>query len=122
MKSALIVEDSAATRAFIKAVIEEIGDINTFEASTGFEALKSLPLQPFDIIIIDINMPDINGYELINFVKNNERYKDIPVMIVSTERSEDDRKKGMDLGAVAYLTKPFKAEELQDIVRKALSL
>jgi len=122
MKSALIVEDSAATRAFIKAVIEEIGDINTFEASTGFEALKSLPLQPFDIIIIDINMPDINGYELINFVKNNERYKFIPVMIVSTERSEDDRKKGMDLGAVAYLTKPFKAEELQDIVRKALSL
>jgi two-component system chemotaxis response regulator CheY len=122
MKSTLIVDDSDTTRSLIKSAIEEIGNINTFDASTGFEALKALPTQPFDLIIVDINMPDINGLELINFVKNNNRYKDIPVVIVSTESSEEDKKKGMTLGAFAYLTKPFRVEELQDIVKKALSL
>ncbi len=122
MKAALIVDDSNTTRSLIKSVIEEVGDINTFEAATGFEALKALPRQPFDLIIVDINMPDINGFELLNFVKNNDQYKSIPVVIVSTESSEDDKEKGMALGAAAYLTKPFKLEELQGIVRKALSL
>ncbi len=122
MKAALIVEDSNTTRALIKSVIEEVGDINAFEAATGFEALKALPRQPFDLIIIDINMPDINGFELLDFVKNNDQYKSIPVVIVSTESSEDDKERGMALGAAAYLTKPFKLEELQGIVRKALSL
>lgn len=122
MKAALIVDDSNTTRSLIKSVIEEVGDINTFEAATGFEALKALPRQPFDLIIVDINMPDINGFELLDFVKNNDQYKSIPVVIVSTESSEDDKEKGMALGAAAYLTKPFKLEELQGIVRKALSL
>ncbi len=122
MKAALIVEDSNTTRSLIKSVIEEVGDINAFEAATGFEALKVLPRQPFDLIIIDINMPDINGFELLDFVKNNDQYKSIPVVIVSTESSEDDKRKGIALGAAAYLTKPFKLEELQGIVRKALSL
>lgn len=122
MKTALIVEDSNTTRSLIKSVIEEVGDINAFEAATGFEALKALPRQSFDLIIVDINMPDINGFELLNFVKNNDQYKSIPVVIVSTESSKDDKEKGMALGAVAYLTKPFKLEELQGIVRKALSL
>lgn len=122
MKSTLVVDDSETTRLLIKSAIEEVGDISIFEAPTGFEALKALPTQPFDLIIIDINMPDINGFELINFVKNNERYKNIPVIIISTESSEEDKKRGMTLGALSYLTKPFKAEELQDIVKKALSL
>ncbi len=122
MKSILIVEDSVTTRSFIRAIIEDVGDLNIVEASSGFDALKALPSQPFDLIITDINMPDINGLELINFVKSNPQYKDIPLMIITTERSEEDRRKGMALGAFAYLTKPFKSEELQDIVRRALVL
>lgn len=122
MKSALVVDDSDTMRSLIKSLIEEVGDIDVLEASTGFEALKILPHEPFDIIILDINMPDINGLELMNFIKTNEQYRDIPVIFVSTQRSEEDRKKGMSLGAFAYLTKPFKAEELQVAVKKALSL
>lgn len=122
MKSALIVDDSEAARSLIKSSIEDVGDIKVFEASTGFEALKSLPHQPFDVIFVDINMPDINGLELIGFVKNNDKYKHIPVIIVSTEGSEEDKKRGMALGAFAYLTKPFKSEDLQGIVKKALNL
>lgn len=122
MKAILIVEDSATTRSLIRAVIEEVGDFNIVEAPTGFDALKLLPAQDFDLVVTDINMPDINGLELINFIKNNPRYGHIPLIIVTTERSEEDKKRGMALGAAAYVTKPFKAPELQDIVRKILNI
>jgi len=121
-KSILLVEDSATTRALIKAVIDEMGDFNTVEASSGFEALKLLPTQEFDLVITDINMPDINGLELMNFLKNNQRYSHIPLIIVTTERSEEDRKRGMALGATAYITKPFKADELQEVIKKELQI
>lgn len=122
VKTILIVEDSATTRSLIRAVIEEIGDFHIVEAPTGFDALKLLPLQDFDLVVTDINMPDINGLELINFIKGNPRYKDIPLIIITTERSEEDKKRGIALGAAAYVTKPFKAPELQDIIRKTLKI
>ncbi len=122
MKTILIVEDSTTTRSLIRAVIEELGDFETAEAASGFEALKMLPLQEYDLIITDINMPDINGLELISFVRNNPRYKHLPIIIVSTERSEEDKKRGMALGATAYVTKPFKSIELQEIIKKTVGL
>ncbi|MEW6068845.1 MAG: response regulator [Nitrospirota bacterium] len=118
----LIVEDSTTTRALIRAVIEELGDLNTVEAASGFEALKLLPTQEFKLVITDINMPDINGLELINFMKNNPKYSHIPLIIVSTERSEEDRNRGIALGAMAYITKPFKAHELQEVIKQAIKL
>jgi two-component system chemotaxis response regulator CheY len=120
INSILIVEDSTTTRALIRAVIEEMGDFNTVEAGSGFDALKLLPTQEFDLVITDINMPDINGLELINFMKNNPRYSHLPLIIVSTEKSEEDKKRGMALGAMAYITKPFKAHELQEVIRQAI--
>ncbi|MDP2158533.1 MAG: response regulator [Nitrospirota bacterium] len=120
MKTILIVEDSATTRALIRAVIDELGEYETVEAGSGFEALKMLPQQEYDLIVTDINMPDINGLELINFVRNNPRYNHLPIIIVSTERSEEDKKRGMALGATAYVTKPFKSSELQEVIKKTL--
>jgi two-component system chemotaxis response regulator CheY len=122
VKTILIVEDSATTRALIRAVIDEIGEFETVEASSGFEALKMLPQQEYDLIITDINMPDINGLELISFVRNNPRFDHLPIVIVSTERSEEDKKRGMALGATAYVTKPFKSLELQEIIKKTVGL
>jgi two-component system chemotaxis response regulator CheY len=122
MKTILIVEDSATTRSLIRAVIDELGDFETVEASSGFEALKMLPLQRYDLIITDINMPDINGLELISFVRNNPRYDHLPVIIVSTERSEEDKRRGMALGAAAYVAKPFKSFELQEIIKKTIGI
>ncbi len=119
-KSILIVEDSSTTRALIKAIIEEMGDFQTVEASSGFDALKLLPTQEFDLVITDINMPDINGLELIHFMRNNPKYRNLPLIIVSTERSEEDKKRGMALGAMAYITKPFKAHELQEVIKQVI--
>lgn len=122
MKSVLVVDDSSTTRSLITSMLEDIGGIDVFEASSGFEALKILPRRPFDLVVTDINMPDINGFELVSFVKNNEKYKNIPVIFISTERNEGEINKGMSLGAFAYITKPFNIEEFHGIVKKALSL
>lgn len=122
MKTILIVEDSATTRSLIRAVIDELGDFEMVEASSGFEALKMLPLRHFDLMITDINMPDINGLELISFVRNNPRYDHLPVVIVSTEKSEEDKNRGIALGAAAYVTKPFKSFELQETIKRTMGL
>ncbi len=120
MKNVLIVEDSKAIRSMIRVALEETGDFFAIEAGSGFEALKTLPTRPFDLIITDINMPDINGLELIGFVKSNPAYRNIPLIIVSTEKSEEDKKRGLALGASGYVVKPFKPQELLAAVQKAL--
>ena len=91
------------------------------EAENGFEALRLLPRKRYDLIVTDINMPDINGLELVSFVKHDKSYRAIPLMIVTTEGSERDREKGISLGADAYLVKPFDPEELREVARELLS-
>jgi len=120
MKNVLIVEDSKAIRSMIRVSLEEEGEYFAVEAGNGFEALKALPTRSFDLIITDINMPDINGLELIGYVKSNPTYRDIPLIIVSTEKTEEDKKRGIALGAVGYVEKPFRKEDLMKIVVKAL--
>lgn len=123
MKSILVVEDSSMTRAMIKSSLEDFEmDIDIIEASTGFEALKRLPSQNFDLIITDINMPDINGLELINFIRKDTRFTSIPLLIVSTEKSEEDKRRGLAIGANAYLTKPFNPDDLQQKVKSLLGI
>jgi len=115
----LVVEDSPTTRAMIISAIEEVaGGLEIFESKNGFEALKLLPHHSFDLIITDINMPDINGLELVSFVKRNQAYRHIPLIIITTEGSERDREKGLSLGANEYLVKPFNPEMLQNVVKK----
>jgi two-component system chemotaxis response regulator CheY len=71
-------------------------------------------------VITDINMPDINGLELVSFVKSNPRYKTTPLLIISTEGKERDCEKGLTLGAGSYLVKPFSPEDLQALIRRFL--
>lgn len=117
-KKVLVVEDSSAMRSLIASTVEEIKGYETTEAGNGFEALKALPSERFDLIITDINMPDINGLEIIHFVRNNASYKDIPLIIVTTDQGEADRKKGLALGAQEYITKPFDPETLKTVVKR----
>ncbi len=121
MKNVLIVEDSKAIRSMIRVSLEEAGEFYAVEAGNGFEALKTLPTRAFDLIITDINMPDINGLELIGFVKSNPAYKNIPLVIVSTEKSEEDKKRGLALGASGYVIKPFTKQELMTMVKRVLA-
>jgi two-component system, chemotaxis family, chemotaxis protein CheY len=118
----LVVEDSSTVRSLITTTVEEIVGVKVFEASTGFEALRILPKEQMDLIITDINMPEINGLEIIHFVKNNPNYKKIPIVIVTTERGEEDRKKGLALGASEYVTKPFNPEDLRKVISRVLKM
>jgi two-component system chemotaxis response regulator CheY len=122
VKRILIVEDSPTMRALLTSALEDLEiPVKITEAASGFEALRCLPREPFDLIVTDINMPDINGLELISFVRNNATYCTIPLVIVSTAGSERDRDKGVGLGADAYLVKPFEPDELRDVVRDLLA-
>jgi two-component system chemotaxis response regulator CheY len=112
----LIVEDSPTMRALLVSALEALErPVKITEVASGFEALRELPRVAYDLILTDINMPDINGLELVSFVKNNAAFRSIPLVIVSTEGSERDRDKGLRLGADAYLVKPFDPETLRQI-------
>jgi two-component system chemotaxis response regulator CheY len=118
----LIVEDSATMRSLLASTLEELDvPVKITEASSGFEALRCLPREEYDLVVTDINMPDINGLELVSFVKNNEKYSSIPLVIVSTEGSERDRDKGLGLGADAYLVKPFEPDALRQVALDLLA-
>ncbi len=122
MKRILIVEDSPTMRALLNSALEGLEvPVKITEAASGFEALRCLPREPFDLIVTDINMPDINGLELVSFAKSNNAYRSIPLIIVSTERADRDRERGLELGADAYLVKPFDAEYLREVVVDLLS-
>lgn len=120
-KKILIAEDSATMRYLIMSTISALGNYEIIEAANGFEALRILPREKVDLVITDINMPDINGLELVSFIKSNPNYKSTPLFIISTEGSERDREKGIQLGADAYLVKPFSPEELQTLVKRFLA-
>jgi len=118
----LIVEDSRASRELIAATVESIPGLEAVTSSSGIEALKLLPQHVFSLIITDINMPDINGLELIRFIKSNPALRDTPLFIVTTEGRETDRDRGLALGAVEYLVKPFSPRSLEGLVRRYLQL
>lgn len=123
MKRILIVEDSATMRSLIGASLEAIdASVKIVEAKSGFEALRLLPRETFDLVVTDINMPDINGLELASFMKSSAKYASIPLVIVSTEGSERDVEKGLGIGADAYLVKPFDPEALRQIVLDLLAV
>jgi len=120
-KTILIADDSQTMRAMLVSNIEMLGDYRIVEASSGFEALRLLPREKVDLILTDINMPDINGLELISYLRNNSNYHSIPVFIISTEGSLKDVEKGKLLGANEYLIKPFDPARLQELVSSYLS-
>ena len=117
MQRVLIIDDSSATRAYVRAALEEMNDMQVSEAASGFDALRILPRERFDLLLVDINMPNINGLELISFIRRSETHRDTPLLIISTEASERDRARAMTLGANGYLAKPFTAEALAEAVR-----
>jgi two-component system, chemotaxis family, chemotaxis protein CheY len=118
----LIVDDSPAMRSFVKRVLEMSGfDMGTcFEAGNGKEALDLIKNEWVDVILTDINMPVMNGQELVQNLAVNESLQNIPVIVVSTDRTDDRIRQMMALGAKGYVKKPFQPEELREELEKVL--
>ncbi len=107
-------------RQLIKFALKRIPGLEIIEASDGVDALKKLPGQSFDIMLTDINMPIMDGLKLISLMKNNPNYKDIPVVVITTEGGREDRERGLALGANAYITKPVQTTSLLKVVNEIL--
>ncbi len=128
MRKVLVVEDSISARAFVRAVLEApdfaapIGGCDVSEASSGFDAMRLLPRGPYDLIITDINMTDINGLELIRFIRKSAHHAATPLLIISSLRAQQDVDRGMSLGANGYLPKPFTPEQLRATCHQLLQL
>lgn len=114
--TALVTDDSPTIRNMIAFTLKAIG-VTTIEASDGQDALNKIETASIDILIVDLNMPKINGLELISMLRKNPKYKRLPMIMVTTET---DKKKGLSAGANEYLVKPFKPQELQAIVKNYL--
>lgn len=126
MARILVVEDSSAMRAYVRAALEaapDLGDnLEIVEASSGFDALRLLPRSAYDLVITDINMPDINGLELIRFVRQNAHLRHVALLIISTQTSDRDRTRALALGADMFLPKPFTPELLRDAAARSIEV
>ena len=118
----LVVEDSPTMRQLIVFALKRIPELEIVEASDGVDALKKLPGQKTDLVLTDINMPIMDGLKLVSLMKSNPVYKEIPVVMITTEGAAEDRDKGLALGARAYLPKPIQTNNLLKVVREILGL
>jgi two-component system chemotaxis response regulator CheY len=118
----LIVDDSPAMRAFVKRVLDlsgfELGAC--FEAADGREALATLSRQWVDVILTDINMPVMNGEQFVQNLSASESLSNIPVIVISTDRTDDRIRQMLALGAKGYVKKPFQPEELREKLENVL--
>ena len=119
-KIALIADDSSTVRKFVGFALKSMG-IEVVTASDGMDALEKLTSENFDIIITDLNMPYVDGYELISSIREIKDYENVPIIILSSESGEEDKSKGFSVGANSYMIKPFDAKKLQYEVSKFLS-
>jgi two-component system chemotaxis response regulator CheY len=118
----LIVDDSFPMRAVIKKVIRASGfDIGQlYEAANGKEALAVLDQEWLDLVLTDYNMPDMDGLDLLHQIKQNDVFKDIPVVMVTTEGSEKRLAEFIQEGALAYIRKPFTPEQIKSQLNQIL--
>src|SRR5687768_5414366 len=117
----LVADDSSVMRRLILSALSPQGAA-CHEAENGAEALRLLRSDPdgFDLLVVDINLPILDGLKVIGALRRDPRYEHLPVLVVTTERAAGDRTRALSLGASEYLTKPVRADEVQAAVRRLL--
>ena len=120
MKTILVVDDSATMRRMIVAALRGLGDVAFDQAVSGLEAIERLALSPVDLVVLDLNMPDMHGLEVLRFVRTHQTFDRLPVLVLTTRGDDESRAAALAEGASAYLTKPFVPETLLPEVRRLL--
>ncbi|MFO8058899.1 MAG: response regulator [bacterium] len=118
----LVVEDSPTMRQLIGFALKRLPGVEVMEASDGVDGLKKVNSNHFDLIITDINMPVMDGLKLISLVRKDVNYRNVPIMIITTEGGAEDRERALSLGADAYITKPIQAGNVVDTAKSLLGM
>ncbi|HEY5240678.1 MAG TPA: response regulator [Polyangiaceae bacterium] len=107
MAEILVVDDSKVMRDMIVACLRPRADLTFTQASSGLEAIERLSLKPFDLVVLDLNMPDIGGIEVLEFVRAQDKLKSLPIIVVTTRGDDVSRSRALEAGASRFMTKPF---------------
>lgn len=119
---ALVVDDSSAMRRQLCYALQRVAGVDSVEATDGADAWRKLSTAAFDIVLTDINMPLMDGLKLVALLRAGGAHQRVPVVVITTEGAEADRRRAMSLGASAYLVKPVQAGQVADCVRSLLGV
>jgi two-component system chemotaxis response regulator CheY len=118
----LIVEDSPTMRQLLVFALRRLKNVEIAEAQDGMDGLRRVSNDHFDLALIDINMPVMDGLKLINLIRSDDNLKDIPICVITTEGAKEDRERAMSLGANEYLTKPIQANRVLAVAKSLLKI
>lgn len=107
MAEILVVDDSKVMRDMIVACLRSVPDATFTHATTGLEAIERLSLKKFDLMVLDLNMPDVGGIEVLEFVRGQDQLRELPIVVVTTRGDETSRTRALEAGADRFMTKPF---------------
>lgn len=116
----LVVDDSPTMRRMVVTSLRTVNRLRSSEAGSGLEAIEHLAVRPVDLMVLDLNMPDMHGMEVIDFVRGHRAYRNIPIIVLTTKGEAVSREKALAAGATHYLTKPFDPINLAEIVTSLL--
>ena len=125
MLKILVVDDSKVMREMIIACLRSVANLEFSQAASGLEAIERLSLGTYDLVFLDLNMPDIGGFEVVEFVRSQDTLKELPIVVVTTRGEEATRTRALQLGASRFMTKPFDppavVAELRDLLGARIS-
>jgi len=117
----LVVDDSKVMRDMIVACLRAEPGLGFAHAASGLEAIEKLSLKPFDLVVLDLNMPDIGGIEVIEFIRGQDQLRALPIVIVTTRGDEQSQARALGAGANRFMAKPFTPESILGVVRELLA-
>ncbi len=120
MVNVLVVDDSATMRRMVMASLRPLREAQFREAASGLEAIEKLVAAAADLIVLDLNMPDMHGLEVVAFVRKHATFKNIPIIVLTTRGDDESRTAALAAGATQYMTKPFTPDELAASARSLL--
>jgi two-component system chemotaxis response regulator CheY len=119
LNKVLIVDDSQLIHSMYRLVLNRYKDCKIVDAMNGLEALDVLSREnDFSLVLLDINMPVMNGLQFMEKIKTEKLYRNIPIIVISTEGKEEDTLRALQLGAAGYVVKPFKSHMLYELIDK----
>jgi len=119
MANILVVDDSSSMRQMIIFTLNDLGH-DIIEAEDGVDAMTKINSSKFDLVLTDLNMPNMNGIELITNVRQNPQNRAVPILMLTTESAQDKKEAGKSAGATGWIVKPFQPEKLIAVVNKVL--